>query len=97
MQAICAYRLCFPDVGIALSTREPAPLRDALIPLGVTTISAGSHTEPGSYTGQGREDLHLAVNGRRWNCPQLKKNHASPTPLPSLKSPTPACRWKWRR
>ncbi len=28
-------------------------------------ISAGSHTEPGGYTGQGTEDLHLTTRGRR--------------------------------
>jgi len=64
VQLICALRVCFPQVGIVLSTREPAPLRDALIPLGITMMSAGSHTEPGGYTGQGRDDLHLTVRGK---------------------------------
>ncbi len=64
MQLVCALRVCFPQVGIVLSTREPAALRDALIPLGVTMMSAGSHTEPGGYTGAGREDLHLTVRGK---------------------------------
>ena len=27
----------------------------ALIPLGITLMSAGSHTEPGGYTGAGKE------------------------------------------
>jgi 2-iminoacetate synthase len=27
-------------------------------------MSAGSHTEPGGYTGQGREALHLTVKGK---------------------------------
>jgi 2-iminoacetate synthase len=65
VQTLCAFRLCFPEVGVVLSTREPAPLRDALAPLGVTTMSAGSHTEPGGYTGAGSEDLHQTVKGRR--------------------------------
>lgn len=65
VQLICALRLCFPQVGIVLSTREPAPLRDALLPLGITMMSAGSHTEPGGYTGEGKSDLHLTVRGRR--------------------------------
>lgn len=65
VQTICAFRLTFPEVGIVLSTREPAALRDALAPLGVTMMSAGSHTEPGGYTGAGNEDLHLTVRGRR--------------------------------
>ena len=63
-QLLCAFRVCFPQVGIVLSTREPASLRDALAPLGVTMMSAGSHTEPGGYTGQGREGLHQTVRGR---------------------------------
>ena len=64
IQLVCAFRLCFPQVGIVLSTREPAILRDALVPLGITTMSAGSHTEPGGYTGEGREDLHLTIRGK---------------------------------
>ena len=58
-------RICFPHTGIVLSTREPAALRDALLPLGITMMSAGSHTEPGGYTGEGKSDLHLTVRGRR--------------------------------
>jgi 2-iminoacetate synthase len=64
IQLVCAFRVCFPQVGLVLSTREPAPLRDALVPLGVTMMSAGSHTDPGGYTGEGRDDLHLTVRGR---------------------------------
>jgi 2-iminoacetate synthase len=63
-QLICALRITFPQVGIVLSTRETAALRDALVPLGVTMMSAGSHTEPGGYTRQGTDDLHLTVRGR---------------------------------
>jgi 2-iminoacetate synthase len=63
-QLICAFRICFPPVGIVLSTREPAPLRDTLASLGVTSMSSGSHTEPGGYTGQGRGAVHQTVRGR---------------------------------
>jgi 2-iminoacetate synthase len=63
-QIICALRVAFPQVGIVLSTRERAALRDALVNFGVTMMSAGSHTEPGGYTKQGTEDLHLTVRGR---------------------------------
>jgi len=49
VQLLCALRIALPDVGINLSTRESADLRDALLRLGVTTMSAGSHTEPGGY------------------------------------------------
>jgi 2-iminoacetate synthase len=64
VQLVCAFRLMFPDAGLVLSTREPAALRDGLIPLGITLLSAGSHTEPGGYTGAGKENLHLTERGR---------------------------------
>jgi 2-iminoacetate synthase len=64
VQLVCAFRLFLPDVGIVLSTREPAKLRDGLIPLGVTLISAGSHTEPGGYTGVGKDKVHYTERGR---------------------------------
>lgn len=63
-QLICAFRVCFSQLGIVLSTRERAALRDALLPLGITMMSAGSHTEPGGYTGQGVSNLHMTVRGR---------------------------------
>jgi 2-iminoacetate synthase len=64
VQLVCAFRLVFPDVGLVLSTREPAKLRDGLIPLGITLMSAGSHTAPGGYTGAGKEKLHQTERGR---------------------------------
>jgi 2-iminoacetate synthase len=63
-QLVCALRLFLPDVGLVLSTRESARLRDGLIPLGITMISAGSHTEPGGYTGAGKEKLHRTERGK---------------------------------
>lgn len=64
VQLVCAFRMFLPDVGLVLSTREPAALRDGLFPLGITLISAGSHTEPGGYTGAGSENVHQTVRGR---------------------------------
>jgi 2-iminoacetate synthase len=64
VQLVCAFRLMFPDTGLVLSTRESAPLRDGLMPLGITLVSAGSHTEPGGYTGVGKERLHHTEKGR---------------------------------
>jgi 2-iminoacetate synthase len=64
VQLVCALRITFPQVGIVLSTRERAQLRDALASIGVTMMSAGSHTEPGGYTRQGRGNLHRTVRGR---------------------------------
>jgi 2-iminoacetate synthase len=52
VQMMTALRLCFADVGLVLSTRERAALRDNLITLGVTKLSAGSRTSPGGYSGR---------------------------------------------
>lgn len=65
VRLITVFRILFPQVGIVVSTREPAPLRDAIASLGVTHMSAGARTEPGGYTGAGHDDLHLTVKGRR--------------------------------
>ena len=65
VRLIAIFRLLFPQVGIVVSTREPAPLRDAIATLGVTHMSAGAKTEPGGYTGAGSDDLHLTIKGRR--------------------------------
>lgn len=46
---ICAMRIIFPDAGLVLSTREPSRIRDGLLPLGITMMSAGSSTGPGGY------------------------------------------------
>jgi 2-iminoacetate synthase len=64
VQVILALRLCFPQVGIVLSTREAPALRDRLMRLGVTMMSAGSHTEPGGYTGAGEESIHQTKRGK---------------------------------
>jgi 2-iminoacetate synthase len=84
VQLVCAFRLMFPDVGLVLSTREPAKLRNGLIPLGITLLSAGSHTEPGGYTGAGKETLHHTEHGRivelgasEWATPDHRPVHAT--------------------
>lgn len=64
VQLVCAFRMLLPDAGLVLSTRESPKLRDGLIPLGITMISAGSHTEPGGYTGAGSDKLHHTDKGR---------------------------------
>jgi len=61
VQALTALRVVLPDVGIVLSTRESARLRDGLIRIGVTHLSAGSRTEPGGYTEPGAAREQFAV------------------------------------
>ncbi len=49
VQIILAYRLYLPRVGLTLSTRESPKLRECLLPLGITRMSAGSLTSVGGY------------------------------------------------
>lgn len=62
---ICAMRLILPDAGLVLSTREPAELRDHLIPLGITMMSAGSRTEPGGYSNPEGAGKQFEIEDRR--------------------------------
>lgn len=52
VQMAIALRLCFADAGIVLSTRESPALRNSLIKICITRISAGSKTNPGGYSGK---------------------------------------------
>jgi 2-iminoacetate synthase len=49
VQLLCAYRLFNEDVELSVSTRESEKFRNNIIPLGVTSMSAGSKTNPGGY------------------------------------------------
>ena len=49
IQLICAYRLVDEEVELSLSTRESPVFRDHAVRLGVTSMSAGSRTNPGGY------------------------------------------------
>ncbi len=57
VQLMLAMRLFLPEVAFTLSTREQPALRDHLIPLGVTHMSAGSSTRPGGYATHGDKTL----------------------------------------
>jgi len=48
-QLICTYRIFDEEVELSLSTRESPKFRDNIIKLGITSISAGSKTNPGGY------------------------------------------------
>jgi len=65
VQLLCALRIVLPDVGVSLSTREPPALRDALVRLGVTAMSAGSHTEPGGYSKPSEAEPQFAISDTR--------------------------------
>jgi len=66
-QLLVGMRLLFPDAELVVSTRESARLRDSLLPLGVTRISAGSRTTPGAYTSAAADDRagQFATDDRR--------------------------------
>ncbi len=49
VQLICAYRLFNEEVELSISTRESPSFRNNIIKLGITSISAGSKTNPGGY------------------------------------------------
>jgi 2-iminoacetate synthase len=49
VQLICAYRIFNEEVELSLSTRESERFRDHVIKLGITSMSAGSKTNPGGY------------------------------------------------
>ena len=48
-QLTFAFRIFDPDVDISYSTREEHKFRNNMATLGVTTMSAGSKTDPGGY------------------------------------------------
>jgi 2-iminoacetate synthase len=50
LQLICAHRLFNPHAELSLSTRESAAFRDGAAPLGITSMSAASQTQPGGYS-----------------------------------------------
>jgi len=49
---VAVLRLAVPYTGIIMSTRETPAMRDELIHLGVSQLSAGSSTSPGGYIEQ---------------------------------------------
>lgn len=49
VQLICAYRIFNEEVELSISTRETEIFRNHIIKLGITSMSAGSKTNPGGY------------------------------------------------
>lgn len=65
LQLICAYRIFNEHVELSLSTRESMLFRDNVIPLGITTISAGSKTEPGGYANESEHLKQFEISDER--------------------------------
>jgi 2-iminoacetate synthase len=50
IKCVLTVRALNSDAGITLTSREPETVRETLLPLGITKISAGVSTSPGGYT-----------------------------------------------
>lgn len=64
-QALWAFRIFDHDVEISMSTRETRNMRDHFITLGVTSVSAGSRTDPGGYAHPDKELEQFHINDDR--------------------------------
>lgn len=67
-QVTFAMRIFDHDVDISYSTREPAYIRNNMATLGVTTMSAESHTDPGGYAcfPNNLEQFHISDDRKAW-------------------------------
>lgn len=76
-QIIFAYRIFDHDLEMTLSTRENAVFRDNMIGLGITSLSAGSKTDPGGYAVYTDDLEQFSVNDSRTPSAVLQsvKNH----------------------
>ncbi|MEG0587975.1 MAG: 2-iminoacetate synthase ThiH [Akkermansia sp.] len=79
VQLMCALRICFPKIGFVVSTREAPAMRDSLMDICMTCMSAIAKTEPGGYTGAGESTAHLTVKGRQVSLPEEKRGHCKAT------------------
>ena len=64
-QLVFAFRIFDHDVELSLSTREDRRFRDNITTLGITSLSAGSKTDPGGYAVYKNELQQFAVNDDR--------------------------------
>jgi len=62
---ISAMRIILPDAGIPMSTRESEYIRDNIMPIGVTMMSAGSKTDPGGYSNMQVADNQFDISDDR--------------------------------
>lgn len=64
-QLVFAFRIFDHDIELAMSTRENSLFRDHMTTLGITSLSAGSKTDPGGYAVYEKELEQFAVNDDR--------------------------------
>ncbi|MCP4755240.1 MAG: 2-iminoacetate synthase ThiH [Proteobacteria bacterium] len=65
VQLICAYRIFNENVELSLSTRESEKFRNHAVKFGITSISAGSKTDPGGYSATARELEQFQIDDDR--------------------------------
>ena len=65
VQLICAYRIFNEEVELSLSTRESEKFRDNVFKLGITSMSAGSKTDPGGYASTENELEQFEISDER--------------------------------
>ncbi len=65
VQIICAYRIFNENVELSLSTRESETFRNNVVKLGITSLSAGSKTDPGGYSSPSKELEQFRINDDR--------------------------------
>ena len=65
LQIVCAYRLFMPFASITVSSRENARVRDNLMSIAATKISAGVNTGIGAHSSQGMGDEQFLIDDNR--------------------------------
>ncbi|MCT4661587.1 MAG: 2-iminoacetate synthase ThiH [Tissierellales bacterium] len=65
VQYILALRIYMPFAGITVSTRESKELRDAILPLGVTKMSAGVSTAVGGHSTDDKSESQFEISDSR--------------------------------
>jgi 2-iminoacetate synthase len=65
VQVMCAFRLFSQEAELSLSTRESARFRDHAFRLGITSMSAGSRTNPGGYARKETSLEQFAIDDAR--------------------------------
>jgi 2-iminoacetate synthase len=65
VQLITAYRLFDENLELSISTRESSVFRDNILKLGITSLSAGSKTDPGGYASEKHALEQFEINDSR--------------------------------
>jgi 2-iminoacetate synthase len=82
---VATLRLAVPYTGIIMSTRETAELRNELIYLGVSQLSAGSSVTPGGYQdGEDKGDAPQFITGDHRTLDEVIRSLADADLMPSF-------------